>query len=148
MGIVLSDGEGRPIGQLQTIQGYLAQLIMEILGADFLTMFTAFNMDKGRNVRGYAAKAKAFSAETVGRTMDIGSQIFGAGLPPGRGRRHLLAQASEVRVQQMVGVHADFHDLAHGAAARRRLDRKQPPVADLPQIVMEAARPVAAVQDS
>jgi alkylation response protein AidB-like acyl-CoA dehydrogenase len=68
---------GRPIGQLQTIQGYLAQLIMEILGADTLTMFTAFNMDKGRHVRGYVAKAKAFSSETVGRTMHIGSQIFG-----------------------------------------------------------------------
>jgi alkylation response protein AidB-like acyl-CoA dehydrogenase len=68
---------GRPIGQLQTIQGYLAQLIMEILGADMLTMFTAFNMDRGRHVRGYVAKAKAFSAETVARTMDIGSQIFG-----------------------------------------------------------------------
>jgi alkylation response protein AidB-like acyl-CoA dehydrogenase len=68
---------GRPIGQLQTIQGYLAQLIMEILGSDMLTMFTAFNMDRGRHVRGYVAKAKGFSAEVVGRTMDIGSQIFG-----------------------------------------------------------------------
>jgi len=68
---------GRPIGQLQTIQGYLAQLIMEILGSDTLTMFTAFNMDRGRHVRGYVAKAKGFSAETVARTMDIGSQIFG-----------------------------------------------------------------------
>ena len=68
---------GRPIGQMQTIQGYLAQLIMEILGADTLTMFAAFNMDRGRYVRGYVAKAKAFSAETVARTMDIGSQIFG-----------------------------------------------------------------------
>jgi len=68
---------GRPIGQLQTIQGYLAQLIMEILGSDTLTMFTAFNMDRGRHVRGYVAKTKGFSAETVARTMDIGSQIFG-----------------------------------------------------------------------
>ncbi len=68
---------GRPIGQLQSIQGYLAQLIMEILGSDTLTMFTAYNMDRGRSVRGYVAKAKAFSAETVSRTMDIGSQIFG-----------------------------------------------------------------------
>ena len=68
---------GRPIGQLQTIQGYLAQLIMEILGADMLTLFTAFHMDQGRPVRGYVAKTKGFSAETVARTMDIGSQIFG-----------------------------------------------------------------------
>ena len=67
---------GRPIGQLQSIQGYLAQLIMEILGSDMLTLFTAYNLDRGRPVRGYVAKAKAFSAETVARTMDIGSQIF------------------------------------------------------------------------
>ena len=68
---------GRPIGQMQTIQGYLAQMIMEILGSDTLTMFSAFHMDGGRNVRGYVAKAKGFSAEVVGRTMDISSQIFG-----------------------------------------------------------------------
>jgi len=68
---------GRPIGQMQTIQGYLASLIIEIYGADTLTLFTAFNLDKGRNVRDYAAKAKAFSAETVKNTTDVGSQIFG-----------------------------------------------------------------------
>lgn len=68
---------GRPIGQMQTIQGYLAQLIMELYGADMLTMFTAFQMDRERHTRGYVAKTKAFSAETVGRVMDVGSQIFG-----------------------------------------------------------------------
>ncbi|MBW2398366.1 MAG: acyl-CoA/acyl-ACP dehydrogenase [Deltaproteobacteria bacterium] len=68
---------GRPIGQMQSVQGNLAQLIMEILGSDMLTLFTAYHMDQGRPVRGYVAKAKAFSAETVARTMDIGSQIFG-----------------------------------------------------------------------
>ncbi len=68
---------GRPIGQMQTIQGYLAQMIMELYGADMLTMFTAFQIDKGRHTRGYVAKAKAFSAETVGHVMDVSSQIFG-----------------------------------------------------------------------
>lgn len=68
---------GRPIGQMQVIQMYLSQLIMELYGSDTLTLFTAFNMDKGRHVRGYVGKMKAFSAETVGRVMDIGSQIFG-----------------------------------------------------------------------
>ena len=68
---------GRPIGQLQTIQGYLAQLIMEILGSDTLTMFTAFHMDRGRHMRGYVGKTKGFASETVYRTMDIDSQIFG-----------------------------------------------------------------------
>ncbi|HJO25142.1 MAG: acyl-CoA dehydrogenase family protein [Myxococcota bacterium] len=68
---------GRPIGQMQVIQSYLAQLIIEIYGADTLTFFTAFNLDKGRYVRGYAAKTKAFAAETVKCTTDVGSQIFG-----------------------------------------------------------------------
>jgi alkylation response protein AidB-like acyl-CoA dehydrogenase len=68
---------GRPIGQMQTIQGYLATLIIEIYGADTLTLFTAFNLDKGRNVRDHVAKAKVFSAETVKDTTDVGSQIFG-----------------------------------------------------------------------
>jgi alkylation response protein AidB-like acyl-CoA dehydrogenase len=67
----------RPIGQMQLIQNYLATLITEIYGANTLALFTAFNMDKGRPVRGYVAKTKAFSAETVKRTTDIGSQVFG-----------------------------------------------------------------------
>lgn len=68
---------GRPIGQMQTIQGYLAQMIIELYGADMLTMFTAYQIDKARHARGYVAKAKAFSAETVGHVMDVSSQIFG-----------------------------------------------------------------------
>lgn len=68
---------GRPIGQMQTIQGYLAQVIMEILGSDMLTLFTAFNMDRDRHVRGYVGKCKGFAAETVAHTMDTCSQILG-----------------------------------------------------------------------
>ena len=67
----------RPIGQMQTIQMYLAQMIIELYGADTLTLFTAFNMDKGRYVRGYVAKAKVFSANTIAHVADVGSQIFG-----------------------------------------------------------------------
>jgi len=67
----------RPIGQMQTIQNYLATLIIEIYGADTLTLFTAFNLDKGRDVRDYVAKAKVFAAETVKNTTDVGSQSFG-----------------------------------------------------------------------
>lgn len=68
---------GRPIGQMQLIQNYLASLIIEIYGAETLTLFTAYNIDKGRRVRGYVAKTKTFAGETVKRTTDIGSQIFG-----------------------------------------------------------------------
>ncbi|HNT88468.1 MAG TPA: acyl-CoA dehydrogenase family protein, partial [Candidatus Hydrogenedentes bacterium] len=50
---------GRPIGQMQTIQGYLAQMIMELYGADMLTMFTAFQIDKGRHTRGYVVRREA-----------------------------------------------------------------------------------------
>ena len=68
---------GRPIGQMQTVQGYLAQMIMELYGADMLTMFSAFQIDKGHSARGYVAKAKSFSSDTVGHVMDVSSQIFG-----------------------------------------------------------------------
>jgi len=67
----------RPIGQMQTIQGYLASLIIEIYGAETIAFFTAFSFDKGRDVRDYVAKTKVFAAETVKNTTDVGSQIFG-----------------------------------------------------------------------
>ena len=100
---------GRPIGQMQTIQGYLAQMIMEILGSDTLTMFSAFNMDRGRHVRGYVAKAKGFSAEVVGRTMDISSQIFGG-----------MAVAQRLRA---VGAHPDHGRRIVARRDARRLGR-------------------------
>lgn len=68
---------GRPIGQMQIIQQYLAGLIIEIYGADTLTYYTAWNMEMGRPCRELVAKTKAFAAETVKRTTDVGSQIFG-----------------------------------------------------------------------
>ena len=40
----------RPIGQMQLIQNYLATLVMEMYGSETLTLFTAFNMDRGREV--------------------------------------------------------------------------------------------------
>ncbi|MBW2396422.1 MAG: acyl-CoA/acyl-ACP dehydrogenase [Deltaproteobacteria bacterium] len=67
----------RPIGQMQLIQSYLATLIIDIYGSDTLTFFTAFNMDKGRRVRPYVAKTKAFAADTVNNTTNVGAQIFG-----------------------------------------------------------------------
>lgn len=68
---------GRPIGSFQVIQSYLAQLIMEIWGAETLTYYVAWALDEGRPARELVAKAKAFAGDTVKRTTDIGSQIFG-----------------------------------------------------------------------
>jgi alkylation response protein AidB-like acyl-CoA dehydrogenase len=112
---------GRPIGQMQTIQGYLAQMIMEILGSDTLTLFTAYNMDRGRHVRGYVGKAKGFAAETVFRTMDQSSMIFG-------GMGYMEEQDSTLYLRRgkqyelMLGGHAYWYDVA----AEEMIDVEEP----------------------
>jgi alkylation response protein AidB-like acyl-CoA dehydrogenase len=68
---------GRPIGSFQVIQGYLAEMITEIWGAETLTYYTAWALDEGLPVRELVAKAKAFAGDTIKRTTDVGSQIFG-----------------------------------------------------------------------
>lgn len=68
---------GRPIGSFQLIQSYLAQLITEIWGAETLTYYAAWALDEGLPARELVAKTKAFAGDTVKRTTDIGSQIFG-----------------------------------------------------------------------
>jgi alkylation response protein AidB-like acyl-CoA dehydrogenase len=68
---------GRPIGSFQVIQGYLAQLITEIWGAEMITYYAACALDEGTPVRDLVAMAKAFTGDTLKRTTDIGSQIFG-----------------------------------------------------------------------
>jgi alkylation response protein AidB-like acyl-CoA dehydrogenase len=68
---------GRPIGSFQVIQGYLAQLITEIWGAETLTYFAAWAIDEGLPSRELVAKTKAFVGDTLKRTTDIGCQIFG-----------------------------------------------------------------------
>jgi alkylation response protein AidB-like acyl-CoA dehydrogenase len=68
---------GRPIGSFQLIQSYLAQLIIEIFGAETLTYFAAWTLDHGRPSRALVAKTKAFVGDTLKRTTDVGSQVFG-----------------------------------------------------------------------
>ena len=68
---------GRPIGQMQIIQQYLATLIIEIHGAETLTYYTAWTMDRQRPQRELVAKTKAFAGYMVEHTMDRGAQIFG-----------------------------------------------------------------------
>ena len=68
---------GRPIGSLQSIQGYLAQLITELWGAEALTYHAAWTLDQGLPAREMVAKAKAFAGDMLKRTTDVGSQIFG-----------------------------------------------------------------------
>jgi alkylation response protein AidB-like acyl-CoA dehydrogenase len=68
---------GRPIGSFQLIQNYLAQLIIEIWGAETLVYYTAWALDSGVPARELVAKTKAFVGDVAKRTTDIGSQIFG-----------------------------------------------------------------------
>jgi alkylation response protein AidB-like acyl-CoA dehydrogenase len=68
---------GRPIGSFQLIQGYLAQLITEIWGAETLVYYAASCLDDGLPARDVIAKAKAFAGDCIKRTTDVGSQIFG-----------------------------------------------------------------------
>jgi alkylation response protein AidB-like acyl-CoA dehydrogenase len=68
---------GRPIGSFQLIQSYLAQLIIEIFGAETLTYFAAWTLDHGRPSRALVAKTKAFVGDTLKRSTDVGSQVFG-----------------------------------------------------------------------
>lgn len=112
---------GRPIGQMQTIQGYLAQMIMEILGSDTLTLFTAYNLDRGRDVRGYVGKAKGFAAETVFRTMHQSSQIFG-------GMGYMEEQDSTLYLRRGKQYELMFggHDYWYDVAAEEMIDVEEP----------------------
>jgi len=68
---------GRPIGSFQLIQSYMAQLIIEIWGAETMTFYASWTLDHGRPARGLVAKTKAFVGDTIKRTTDMGSQVFG-----------------------------------------------------------------------
>lgn len=68
---------GRPIGSFQVIQGYLAQLITEIWGAETATYYAGWALDEEMPARDLVAMAKAFTGDTLKRTTDIGCQIFG-----------------------------------------------------------------------
>lgn len=112
---------GRPIGQMQTIQGYLAQMIMEILGSDTLTLFTAYMMDRGRHVRGYVGKAKGFAAETVFRTMNQSSMIFG-----GMGYMEEQDSTLYLRRGKQYELMLGGHDYWYDVAAEEMIDVEEP----------------------
>lgn len=114
---------GRPIGQMQLIQSYLAQLVMELYGAETLTLFTAFHMDRGRRVRGYVAKTKAFAADTVNRTTNIGAQIFG-GLGYMEEQDTTLYLRRGKQYQQMLGGLEYWEDIV----AEELLDEEHPTI--------------------
>lgn len=113
----------RPIGQMQLIQNYLATLIMEMYASETLTLFTAFNMDRGRPVHGYVAKTKAFAADTVNRVTYVGAQIWG-GLGYMEEQDATLYLRRGKQYQQMLGGVDHWEEIV----AEELLDQEDPPI--------------------
>lgn len=67
----------RPIGSFQSIQHYLAQSITEIIGADTMTLYAAWSLDRGLPSREIVAKAKALAGDTFRSASALGAQIYG-----------------------------------------------------------------------
>lgn len=113
----------RPIGQMQLIQNYLATLVMEMYASETLTLFTAFNMDRGRVVRDYVAKTKAFAADTVNRVTYVGAQIWG-GLGYMEEQDATLYLRRGKQYQQMLGGVDYWEDIV----AEELLDEEHPTI--------------------
>jgi acyl-CoA dehydrogenase len=47
------------------------------MGAESLTYYSAWTLDQGRPSRGLVAATKSFVGDTLKRTTDVGSQVFG-----------------------------------------------------------------------
>lgn len=67
---------GRPIGQFQAIQHYLADSMTEIEMARLMTYKAAWMQDKGQDCALPAAMAKYFASEAAFRTTDRGMRIM------------------------------------------------------------------------
>ncbi len=68
---------GKPIGEFQMIQAMLADSAIEINAARLLVMQAASMLDRGEDARDLIAMVKVFAAETLGRVVDRGVQVFG-----------------------------------------------------------------------
>lgn len=70
---------GRPIGQFQLVQSKIADMVIGIEGARFLTYRLAWMRDQGiKRARREAAIAKYYATEVAMRTATDAMQIFGA----------------------------------------------------------------------
>lgn len=68
---------GKPIGKMQTIQGYLSSMATQIEAARHLIFVTARKLDAGERVTKDAAMAKLFAGEMVNFVTDLAVQIHG-----------------------------------------------------------------------
>ncbi len=68
---------GKAIGEFQMIQVMLADSAIEINAARLMVMQAASLIDRGEDARDLIAMVKVFAAETLGRVVDRGVQVFG-----------------------------------------------------------------------
>jgi len=68
---------GKPIGEFQMIQQMLADSVIEINAARLMVLHAAWLIDQGLDARDWIAMVKVHAAETLGRVVDRGVQVFG-----------------------------------------------------------------------
>lgn len=68
---------GKPIGDFQLIQQMLADSVIEINAARLMVLHAAWMLDAGLDARDHIAMVKVHAAETLGRVVDRGVQVFG-----------------------------------------------------------------------
>ena len=68
---------GQPIGNFQLVQQMLADSVIEINAARLMVLQAAWMIDAGQDARDWIAMVKVHAAETLGRVVDRGVQLFG-----------------------------------------------------------------------
>jgi len=68
---------GQTIGRFQGVGFKLADMITEIDAADWLTLASAWRLDKGLDANREIASAKVYATETLARVCDEAIQIYG-----------------------------------------------------------------------
>ena len=68
---------GQKIGDFQMVQQMLADSVIEINAARWMVLHAAWMLDQGMDARAHIAMVKVHAAETLGRVVDRGVQIFG-----------------------------------------------------------------------
>ncbi len=68
---------GKPIGDFQMVQQMLADSVIEINAARLMVLHAAWMLDAGLDARDHIAMVKVHAAETLGRVVDRGVQVFG-----------------------------------------------------------------------
>lgn len=68
---------GQPIGDFQMVQQMIADSVIEVNAARLMVQRAAWMLDTGQDARDWISMVKVHAAETLGRVVDRGVQVFG-----------------------------------------------------------------------